>query len=186
MILMWKVKFYPIWKLSEIEGWLAQMESRGLRLTKVNCRYFFHFVPSKQKEVQYTVLYSFLKEHSMVKVRTLLQSRYNADSIGDPYGILSVYRICDMSFYKELIEHTRLRYIKHVIIQKLLMCLMMNLPLFVCTILDSFLSVGREADYLYAIIASLICLFLEVYYLFGLGQVMKDIRKINKIWNHYC
>lgn len=177
---MWTVRFFPIWNLAKLEEWLINMEGKGLRLDRFSLSLFFHFTASKPKTVNYVVLYSFIKEWGMIDVAMRLKSQHSAIPVGNPFGCVSIYRICDLSFCLHSIEKTRLHYIQHVILQKLLISTLIGLPVQICIVLNILLEQRERLVYFIEIIFFSICAIPYVYYCIGLIWTAFSLRMARK------
>ena len=169
---MIRFKFYPQWDYARVERWLADMEAQGYRLDKVLCYWWFFFVKSTPKSVQYIFTYNFIKESAMFDCEHELCSRYNANLIESP-GIfyVTVYRETQGSDLSEIIQF-RQSYLKHVFAQKMLIGLLLSVLPITVTVYSLFM---HTLDLFDAIFVSPLSLFIlyTIWYAIGLCRLKK-------------
>ncbi len=54
------LKYYPLWKINELEDFLSKSEINGWRLSCIKFSYFFYFDKCKSKDTEYIITYNLL------------------------------------------------------------------------------------------------------------------------------
>ena len=163
--------FYPQWNYKKAEQWLEEMEHGGFRLSKVSWCWWFHFVPSRPKDVQYLFTYNYIKETAMLDCEDQLRSRCGANCI--PFsGLLyaTVYRETAGNDLSEIVRF-RQHYLKHVFRQKLLLSLLFSVLAAAILVLSLRDGAPRLGEVLWWGMASLVGVLFDFWYLYGLFRV---------------
>lgn len=116
-----------MWKVSDIETRLSNMEKEGWRLERIHGLYCFEFTKSTPKEVQYFFNYSLGREHGMMNTEQALKSEGANKVNGDFLSFLvntSVYRITKKTDLKDR-DDFRNSYLHHIYFYKMILCLFM-------------------------------------------------------------
>lgn len=163
--------FYPQWNYKKAEQWLEEMERSGFRLSKVSWCWWFRFVPSQPKEVQYLFTYNYLKETAMLDYEDQLRSSCGANCIPSSGPIYAaVYRETAGNDLSEIVRF-RQHYLKHVFRQKLLLSLLFSVLAAAILVL----SLRDDVQVLVAVLCwgtiALVGVLFDFWYIYGLLQL---------------
>lgn len=115
-------KYYPLWKINELEDFLSKLEIDGWRLSCIKFSYFFYFDKCKSKDTEYIITYNMAKDRTpcMYQYEQQLLSDYCANRIATKATGYSVFRITGSKrdFYD--LKNYRNKYLKHVLFQYIL------------------------------------------------------------------
>ena len=122
---MRKFKYYPLWKVNELEDFLSKSELEGMRLTCIKFSYIFYFVKCKSKNSSYVITYDIAKDHvaDMYQYEQELLSDYCANRITTKATGYSVFRITGKNRDFKDLKRYRREYFRHIMFQYMLISL---------------------------------------------------------------
>lgn len=118
---MWKIYLYPFWNCSLVEKYLETMECCGFRVEKTYFGYLFQFKKCTSKSVRYVYSRSIIKDNEMNLYEYDIRKNYNAVRIPvlGTNGV-SIHRICMSNVDLTSFVRKRTRYMKRLIITRLI------------------------------------------------------------------
>lgn len=118
-------KYYPLWKINELEDFLSRSETEGWRLSGIKYSYFFYFDKCKSKNTDYVITYNMAKDRTpcMYQFEQQLLSDYCANKIATKSTGYSVFRITGQKRDFNDLKNYRNEYLKHVLFQYMLISL---------------------------------------------------------------
>jgi len=122
---MKKLKYYPLWRINELEDFLSKSELEGWRLSCIKFSFIFYFVKCKSKDSDYVITYNMAKDRTpcMYQYERELLSNYCANKIDSKATGYSVFRVTGKNRDFNDLKHYRNEYFKHVIFQYMLISL---------------------------------------------------------------
>lgn len=122
---MKKFKYYPLWKINDLEKFLSKSELEGWRLSYIKYSCIFYFVKCKSKNSDYVVTYNMANDNTagMYKYEQELMEDYCADKIASKATGYSVFRITGQNRDFKDLKQYRNKYLKHVMFQYMLISL---------------------------------------------------------------
>ncbi len=115
-------KYYPLWKINELEDFLSKSELDGWRLSSIKFSCLFYFQKCKVKDTEYVVTYNMAKDRTpcMYEYEQQLLSDYCANRIATKATGYSVYRVTGEKRDFNDLKNYRNEYLKHVLFQYML------------------------------------------------------------------
>lgn len=168
--------FYPQWNCEKAEEWLSDMENGGQRLTGVYFYWWFRFTKSQPKKTRYFFCYNFFKETPMYECERWLKSACGANEIKERNTFNpTIYRVtsneCDLT---ELYPF-RQKYIRHVLVQKILLALMFLVLGALLCITSVFPAESGIASFLLSLCVMVPSGMAIIWYLYGLWYLHRHV-----------
>lgn len=118
-------KYYPLWKINELEDFLSKSEFEGWRLSYIKFSCIFYFVKCKSKDSDYIITYNMAKDRTfcMYQYEQELMSDYCANRIATKATGFSAFRITGQNRNFKDLKQYRNKYFKHVMFQYMLISL---------------------------------------------------------------
>lgn len=115
-------KYYPLWKINELEDFLSKSELDGWRLSSIKFSCLFYFQKCKVKDTEYVVTYNMAKDRTpcMYEYEQQLLSDYCANRIATKATGYSVFRVTGPKRDFNDLKNYRNEYLKHVLFQYML------------------------------------------------------------------
>ena len=122
---MRKFKYYPLWKINDLEDFLSKSELKGWRLSCIKFSCVFYFVKCTSKDSDYIITYNMAKDHTsgMYRYEQELLSNYCANKIATKATGYSVFRITGQNRDFKDLKYYRKKYLRHVMFQYMLISL---------------------------------------------------------------
>lgn len=171
-------KYYPLWKINELEDFLSKSELEGWRLSNIEFSYLFYFEKCKAKDAEYVVTYNMAKDRTpcMYEYEQQLLSDYCANRIATKATGYSVFRITGKKRDFNDLKNYRNEYLKHVLFQYMLISM-----IFLITGLILMIASIYQNSSTYVLITALVyflfTLALFVYRIYGYVKQMKICNK---------
>lgn len=171
-------KYYPLWKINELEDFLSKSETEGWRLSGIKFSCFFYFDKSKSKDTDYVITYNMAKDSTpcMYQYEQQLLSDYCANRIPTKATGYSVFRITGKKRDFNDLKNYRNEYLKHVLFQYMLISMIFLITGLILMIASIYQNLS-----LYVLITALIYLLftlaLFVYRIYGYVKQMKICNK---------
>lgn len=174
---MKKFKYYPLWKVHELENFLSSSELQGRRLTCIKFSCIFYFVECKPKDSSYVITYDMPKDNTpcMYQYEQKLLSDYCANKIDTKATGYSVFRITGENRNFEDLKDYRKKYLKHVMFQYMvisLIFLITGLLMLAASIYQNLSGYGSMATFIYF-------LFTLALFVYRVNGYIKQIKVCN-------
>ena len=174
---MKRFKYYPLWKVHELENFLSSSELKGWRLTCIKFSCIFYFVECKPKDSSYVITYDMAKDNTpcMYQYEQKLLSDYCANKIDTKATGYSVFRITGENRNFEDLKDYRKKYLKHVMFQYMvisLIFLITGLLMLAASIYQNLSGYGSMATFIYF-------LFTLALFVYRVNGYIKQIKVCN-------
>ena len=177
-------KYFPLWKIDDIERFLESMEQKGYRLEKIKHSYFFYFKKSSPKQMNYFISCKSFRGQSMGHCDYALLSKHRAHPIESAMCFYTMYRTKECKENLSLLYEVRLEYIKASLFENFLTALFLaiffSIPLFASLIFQS----NNQRIWFFGVIIG-ICVCFAIYYFYGYLKQRKkcknyELDKLNR------
>ena len=159
-------KYFPLWKIEDIESWLESMEQKGYRLEKIKHSYFFYFKNSSPKQMNYFISYKSFRGKSMGHCDYALLSRYRAHPIESTMCFYTMYRTKECKEVLLLLYEVRLDYIRANLFERFLTALFLTILFSIPLVASIIFQSNSPGIWLFGVMIG-ICVCFAIYYFYG-------------------
>ena len=170
-------KYFPLWKIEDIERFLESMEQQGYRLEKIKYSYFFHFKKSSPKQMNYFISDKSFRGKSMGNCDYALLSRYRAHPIESTMCFYNMYRTKECKENLSLLYEVRMDYIRANLFERFLTALFLAIFFSILLFASIIFQSNNQGLWIFGVIIG-ICVCLTIYYFCGY------LKQINKCKNY--
>ena len=177
-------KYFPLWKIDDIERFLESMEQKGYRLEKIKYSYFFHFKKSSPKQMNYFISCKSFRGQSMGHCDYALLSKHRAHPIESAMCFYTMYRTKECKENLSLLYEVRMDYIRANLFERFLTALFLTILFSISPVASIIFQSNCQGIWLFGAMIG-ICVCFAIYYFYGYLKQRKkcknyELDKLNR------